>query len=169
MEPLNESARIDMESQETDKKTMKAPERISLLPLDAERLDQWLKNIAIASKGFLNISRGDLVSFLIRSHKDELSTAEMKKLRSDHYDPIRHIQWITPQIKAALASSDLARVAELQEELRSVELPSSNAGHAVTGGDSGSSAALGTTKKVRKRSNKVADSKSVASPESPPV
>jgi len=105
-----------------EKKPIKAPDRISVSSLEAQKLDSWLKQIHDASRGFLSISRSDLVAFLIRSHREELLPSEMKRLRADHYDPIRHIQWIMPQIKSALSAGDAARVGELQAELRSVEL-----------------------------------------------
>lgn len=169
MESLTEIGASETQAQEPEKKAVKAPDRIALSPEDTKKLDQWLYQITLMSKGFLQISRGDLVSFLIRSHKEELGTAEMKKLRRDHYDPIRHIQWITPQIKAALACSDLARVAELQNELRSVELSSMD-----TTGVTGDMTAIGTgdalpTKKVRKRSKKTEELKPELSQESQDV
>ncbi|MDR3608462.1 MAG: hypothetical protein P4M08_13925 [Oligoflexia bacterium] len=104
------------------KKGPKNQERFSLSEVALSKLDGWCAVARDASRGFLSLSRSDLMSFLIGEHRDELSPSEVKRLRALHYDPIRHIQWITPQIKDALTQGDASRVAELQGELRGVEL-----------------------------------------------
>ena len=100
----------------------KASDRATLGKTETAKVDQWLKQINDSSKGFLMLTRSDIVNFLIREHRAELSPKEFSKIRADNYDPIRHITWITPQIKAAISNGDLARVADLQMELRGVEL-----------------------------------------------
>ena len=119
MEPLNDNT----EKPENSKPIPpKKPDRVSIGKIEAYRLDGWLMQITQASKGFLLLSKSDVVNFLIRQHKDVLAPKELQRIRSDHYDPVQHITWITPQIKAALASGNLERVTELQAELRGVEL-----------------------------------------------
>ncbi len=107
---------------ETIAKPIKAPDRVSLDKSETEKVDRWLSQINQSSKGFLTLTRSDVVNFIIRTHRDEFAPKDLSQIRAHHYDPIRHITWITPQIKAALASGDIARVAELQAELRGVEL-----------------------------------------------
>ncbi len=103
-------------------KAAKRSDRVTLSEEETKKLDGWRQQLEASSKGFLSVTRTDLVNFLIREHREELQPAEIKRIRASLYDPIRHIQWITPQIKAALAQGDSVRVAELQEELRGVEL-----------------------------------------------
>jgi hypothetical protein len=158
MEPLKElitdDGKIHTAAMPSEKKTPKAPERVSLTDVEAKKLDHWLGLAREASKGFLTLSRSDLVSFLIGEHRTELSPSEIKRLRAIHYDAIKHIQWIMPQIKAALTLGDVNRVAELQCELRGVELSIvppgvlSNATVGESGGDSG-------TRKPKKRIKKL--------------
>lgn len=121
MEPMTDPV-DDRESAGGGAKSSRAPDRVTLGKLEADKIDQWLAQINASSKGFLALTRSDAVNFLIRGHKGDLAPKELQQIRADHYDPIRHITWITPQIKGALASGDIARVAELQEELRGVEL-----------------------------------------------
>lgn len=105
-----------------EKEKQRPQERVTLGPDECRKLDGWLEQANKSSKGFLNLSRSDMVNFLVRQHKDELLPKEIAQIRADHYDPIKHITWITPQIKQALLTGDMARVSELQEELRKVEL-----------------------------------------------
>lgn len=97
-------------------------ERASLGKTESDKLDIWIAQIKKSSKGFLSLTRSDVVNFLIRSHRDELLPKECVQIRAENYDPLKHIAWITPQIKAALTKGDCERVAELQEELRGVQL-----------------------------------------------
>jgi hypothetical protein len=99
-----------------------ALDRVTLGASEALKIDMWLAQLKEATKGYLVLSRSDAVNFLVRKQADEFSSREAAQIRAEHYDPIRYITWITPQIKEALSSGDVARVAALQEELRRVEL-----------------------------------------------
>lgn len=98
------------------------PDRVTLGESEGAKVDRWLTQINTASRGFLSLTKSDIVNFLIREHRDELLPKEIQRIRAANYDPIKHINWITPQIKQALSHGDTARVLELQEELRKVEL-----------------------------------------------
>lgn len=105
-----------------EKEKAKPPERVTLGQEEGPRVEAWLSQVNQFSKGYLALSKSDIVNFLVRQHKEQLTPKELQQIRADHYDPIRHITWITPQIKLALHNGDMARVLELQEELRKVEL-----------------------------------------------
>jgi len=100
----------------------KPPERVTLGQEEGQLVDSWLSQVSEFSKGYLTLSKSDIVNFLVREHKELLIPKELQQIRADHYDPVRHITWITPQIKRALQNGDMERVLELQEELRKVEL-----------------------------------------------
>ena len=106
------------------KQKTKTGDRVALDRAEAERLSKWLSQISESTNGFLILSRSDLVNFLIRSHQDELTQKEIAQVSAQHYDPLRYIAWIAPQIKGALESGDFERVAKLQDELRNVKLTS---------------------------------------------
>jgi hypothetical protein len=97
-------------------------ERVKLGKIESTKVAAWLKQLDEASKGFLQLSKSDLVNFLIRERREELSTKEITLIRANHYDPIRHLNWITPRLKDALGAGDADQIARLQDEIRSIEL-----------------------------------------------
>lgn len=111
-----------MEQIEVVHEKTKAQDRVTLGLIESQKIEAWLTQIAEHSKGFLSLSKSDVVNFLVRHYKDAFTSKDLMQLRADHYDPIRHITWIAPQIKQALAAGDMERVSALQEELRKVEL-----------------------------------------------
>lgn len=119
MEPIENNKR----SIKTDEsQASRKPDRATLGGPESAKLDRWLKQITEASKGFLTLSKSDLVNFLIREHRDDLLPKELVRIRSDNYDPVRHINWIMPQLKKALSENDISRISDLQSELRGIEL-----------------------------------------------
>lgn len=106
----------------TETKNKSQVDRASIGKLESEKLSGWLKQIQETSKGFLDLTKSELVNFLIREHKPELSAKELNQLRHDHYDPFRHISWITQELKTAIASNDKNMVARLQNEIKGIEL-----------------------------------------------
>ncbi len=109
----------------SEQKVEKSPrviDRITLGVVESERVIGWLNQLGEGSAGFLDLTKSDVVNFLIREHKIDLTLKEIKSIRSAHYDPIRHINWITPRLKEALAKSDMVQVAILQSEIKSIEL-----------------------------------------------
>jgi hypothetical protein len=97
-------------------------ERVTLGPDESEKVTALLRQIEESSKGFLQLSRSDVVNFLVREHKAEFSPRELQQIRAHHYDPVRHLNWITPRLKDALQKYDIATVQSLQTELRNIEL-----------------------------------------------
>lgn len=139
---------------ETDSKPSKpkAQDRVNLGEFEAEKLNRWLVQINSSSRGFLALTKTDVVNFLIRQHSEELLPKELLQIRAQHYDPVRHLNWIAPQIRMALANGDLERVAELQKELRGVEL--SVVHDAKAGNRKVSSLSNGKSSKRRKQGSK---------------
>lgn len=121
MEPIRAAADTPTDPLITIK-TEKPADRITLGKSESEKVIAWIQQINSSSKGFLSLSKSDVVNFIIRSFKDIFTAKEIQCLRADNYDPIKHLSWIAPQIKRALADKNFERVSELQEELRGVEL-----------------------------------------------
>lgn len=96
-------------------------ERVSIGKAESERLEAWLMQIA-DSRGFLSITKTDLINFLIREHQDQLSVKELSRIHNHHYDPIRHMNWITQSLKKALSAGDASAVSKLQTEIKAIEL-----------------------------------------------
>ena len=70
MESLDESV--------ADPKKVSAVERVSIGKAESDRLASWLSQVQVATGGFLNLSKADLVNFLVRYHADELSAKEIQ-------------------------------------------------------------------------------------------
>jgi hypothetical protein len=138
-----------------------AVDRATLGKSEAEKVNAWIKQIKESSKGFLDLTRSDLINFLIRDHRDELTPKEIAQIRADNYNPIRHINWITQELKAALSQNDLKMVGLLQAEIKGIEL--SSVGNAQTTLSGGEIVAVPTK---RKRTPK---SEAAKSPEAPSV
>ncbi len=113
---------LSSEVGEVKQKAIPQVDRVSISKMESEKVAAWVKQLESNSKGFLALTKSDVVNFLIREHKAELSPKEMGQIRSDHYDPIRHINWITQELKSALSTGDMSKVAALQEEIKGIEL-----------------------------------------------
>jgi len=106
----------------SDQKVKTQIDRVTLNKDESEKLNRWLVQIKESSKGFLDLTRSDLVNYLIQSHDDALSTKEIKRIRQANYSLIKHLNWITPQLKKALEDNNQELVFTLQAELRGLEL-----------------------------------------------
>lgn len=138
------------------KNSVKALDRVTLGKEEAIKISEWLKQIEDSSSGFLQLSRSDVVNFLIREHKSELTPREKQQIRVQHYDPIKHLNWITPRLKDALQRADAAAVSALQAEIKSIEL-SVISKFLKPSGPNCSSEALSSEKPKRRRSKKTDD------------
>lgn len=110
----------------TAARAIRTQDRATLGKSESLKVDGWITQVNESTRGFLDLWRSDLVNYLVRSVANDLSPKGLAQIRVDHYDPVRHITWIAPQIKMALANGDHERVASLQAELRGVDLSGAN-------------------------------------------
>ncbi len=140
------------ESKAPDLKIKSQVDRVTLNKDESEKINRWLQQIKESSKGFLDLTRSDLVNYLIKTHVDVLTAKEIKKIRLAHYSLIKHLNWITPQLKKALEDNNHELVFQLQRELRSLEIG------VIKNAEAGSSATeksdLNTTRKQRVKKSK---------------
>ena len=99
-------------------------ERVTLGKVEAEKLNSWLNQIKSETSGFLEVSKSDLVNFLIRNHGDQLKAKEIKLIRTHKYDLVKHLNWLTPLLKKAIEDSDQERILALHTELKALEIKS---------------------------------------------
>ena len=97
-------------------------DRVTLGRDESDKVTSWLTQIKSSTKGFLDLTRSDVVNFLIQSHVNDLTTKEIKKIRLSHYSLIKHLNWITPQLKKAIEENNAELVKLLQSELMGLEL-----------------------------------------------
>lgn len=122
MESLNKILNDVADEKLPDPKVKTQIDRVTLNKEESEKINLWLRQIKESSKGFLDLTRSDLVNHLIKSHADELTIKEIKNIRSSHYSLIKHLNWITPQLKKALDENNFELVKSLQAELRGLEI-----------------------------------------------
>lgn len=75
-----ESMRTNLENEDSaktklssaDQKVKTQIDRVTLNKEESDKINAWLKQIKDSSKGFLDLTRSDLVNFLIKSHHEEL-------------------------------------------------------------------------------------------------
>lgn len=103
-------------------KGTKPIDRVTLGAKESALVASWLAQAKEATKGFLSLSKSDIVNFILRDRGLELSSREIQRLRQQHYDPVKHLHWITPRLKEALRAGDMVAVAALQEEIKAIEL-----------------------------------------------
>lgn len=151
MEPMINDSEI-LELKEPNQKNKSQVDRVTLNKDESEKINTWLQQIKESSKGFLDLTRSDLVNYLIKAHLDVLTSKEIKKIRLAHYSLIKHLNWITPQLKKALEDNNHELVFQLQRELRSLEIG------VIKNAEAGSSATekrdLNTTRKQRVKKSK---------------
>ncbi len=111
-----------LENEPRQSSITRPPNRIAIAETEWLMLDGWLEQINSTSKGFLIVTKADVVAFLIRNHAQEFSTKEITQMRMVNYDPVRNMQWIAPQLKVALETGNHQMVVSLQDELKQVEI-----------------------------------------------
>jgi hypothetical protein len=80
----------------------KKPDRIAMSKDSLSRLDSWKKQVE-GAKPAVEISRRDLVEWLIAKHAETLSNSEVKELAETHYNDLRFLQFAIRELKAAKA------------------------------------------------------------------
>lgn len=154
MEPIKNDLEADAsESKAQDQKVKLQVDRVTLNKDESEKINTWIRQIKENSKGFLDLTRSDLVNYLIKSHLDVLTAKEIKKIRLAHYSLIKHLNWITPQLKKALDENNHEQVFALQAELRSLEIGVIQ--NAESKNDISKSNSLNTTKKQRVKKSEI--------------
>ncbi len=115
-----------IENQKPKKQSIQT-DRVTIGTKEAAKLESWILQVNEFLNGYTTISKSEIVNFLITSHKDALSSREIKRLTHANYNPVKHMQWLTKQLKDALEANDTEQVSKIQIELRKVELPKSEA------------------------------------------
>lgn len=103
----------------TKTKRSRHPDRITIDPEPLMKLDVWMKHLLSKHKG-IQVTRRDLVNWLIKRHSEELSRSEEEDLKGMFYDEERFLRYAWEEIKAAKARGEKL---SLQEILQRKEAP----------------------------------------------
>lgn len=95
------------------KKVSKPIERVTV----AEALKDKLANLAAqatsALQGIASVTKSDIVNLLIEDHPDELSDAQIGRLKSTHIDQVKYAFWIAQRLKTARDAGEAITIQEL--------------------------------------------------------
>ncbi len=83
----------------------KKTERVVLNTEVAAKLDRWIESITSSRQG-VDLSRRDIVDWLVMSKGDNLSPHELKELADAHYDDVKFLQFAMRELKQAHAKGE---------------------------------------------------------------
>ena len=81
------------------------PDRIRINADAVKRLAVWSEQMGDRLRG-VRLTRSDLVNFLILSHPETLSVAEMKDVQTQYFDEVKLVQWALVELVAAKARGE---------------------------------------------------------------
>lgn len=87
-------------------KKQKHPDRITLPPNALEKLGRWIDFLHNKSAG-IKVTRSDLVTWLINSHTENLSTSEVSELEEKFFDNLKYAKWAVKEIMEARARGEV--------------------------------------------------------------
>ncbi len=88
------------------KKKQKHPDRISLPPSALAKLGRWLDLLQNKSAG-IRVTRSDLVTWLIETHAETLSSTEVADLEQQFFDNIKYAKWAVKAIMEAKSRGEV--------------------------------------------------------------
>lgn len=96
-------------------KKQRHPDRITLPPSALEKLSRWIDLLHNKSAG-IKVTRSDLVSWLISSHSENLSTNEISDLENKFFDNLKYAKWAVNEIKEAKARGEILNLKLISQE-----------------------------------------------------
>lgn len=98
-------------------KKQKHPDRITLPPNALEKLGRWIDLLHNKSAG-IKVTRSDLVTWLINSHSENLSTSEVSDLEGKFFDNLKYAKWAVKEIMEARARGEILNLKLVSQEAK---------------------------------------------------
>lgn len=119
-----------MDESTEKKKPNKHIERVTIGDAFKDKLTRLKDQATEALRGISSITRSDIVNLMIDEHPDELSLAQIDKLKATHVDQVKYAFWIAQRLKAAHQSGEQVTIHELlaQEPFAEVKKPKGKRG-----------------------------------------
>lgn len=99
------------------KKRKIVADRVSLKPASVAKLDQWLTQIQETMRG-VQLSRTDILDWLISENEEVLSAAQLKSLGDRHFDELKFALWAVAELKRAREHGESRSLADILQESR---------------------------------------------------
>ncbi len=90
-------------------KKQKYPDRLTLRPTALVKLSHWATQINNSSPG-TNVTRADLVHWLIETYSDDLSASDLKTMQEKFYDCVKHAKWVLKEANEAKAAGQTINI-----------------------------------------------------------
>lgn len=106
----------------TKKKQTSRRDRVTLDPVAVTRLNSWITDIQSELKG-VQISRSDLVNFLISNHCENLTANEIHLLKKAHFDEADFAEWALKEFRKAKDRGENPSLADILKPVFPVASP----------------------------------------------
>lgn len=106
-------------------KKQKHPDRITLPPSALEKLGRWIGLLQNRSAG-IKVTRSDLVTWLINSHSEHLSTSEIADLEEKFFDNLKYAKWAVKEIMEARTRGEILNLKLVGQEVKATNKQKQN-------------------------------------------
>ena len=97
------------------KKRINHPERVMLTPESAERIDHWNDQLSPKLSG-RRLPRAEFVNWLVKKHPPDLDDADIATLHSNHFDPVKALEWAVRKVKEAQANGESVNIHQFLDQ-----------------------------------------------------
>ena len=85
-----------------------------------DKLSRWIAQVDDRLKG-INLTRNQLVNWLIQSHASELSAQELKQIEQEFFDEVKFAQWALAALRVAKGKGETVTLADIVAQGRSTK------------------------------------------------
>lgn len=105
------------------KKEVAQGDRITLGKEESAKIDGWILQIEQKTNGMVQLSKSELLNYLVQKKNSELSTSEINQIRKERYDEVKFIHWALMKIKEAKRSGETITLEDLMRVQRGLTKP----------------------------------------------
>lgn len=108
-------------SKATPKKRNQHPDRVTLEAPALARLDVWIKQLKLRNQG-IEISRKDLLNWMVLNRDEALSSSEQKQLTEEFYDEEKFLRYAWEEIRSAKSKGEKVSLEEILSRRREAQV-----------------------------------------------
>ncbi len=101
--------------EKSTKKRINHPERVTLTPDSAARIDHWNDQLSPKLSG-RRLPRAEFVNWLVTKHPPDLDDADIATLHSEHFDPVKALEWAMRKVKEAQANGESVNIHQFVDQ-----------------------------------------------------
>lgn len=93
------------------------PDRIVLEPDVLATINRLQEQVGEAFGGLVRLTNREMVNFVLVARSQKLSSDELKRIREDHFDEVKAVQWALSKLKAAKDRGEDLNLSKIMSEL----------------------------------------------------